>query len=118
MVLLSLIGLIAVLFALAYFRAPGWTWAVTGAAWLVALGAYGALAPAWGAALLTVLIAASALLLIAPLRRALLSDALLAWFRRVLPQVSQTEQEALDAGTVWWDGELLSGRPDWAKWLS
>ncbi len=36
----------------------------------------------------------------------------------VLPQVSQTEQEALDAGTVWWDGELFSGRPDWNKLLA
>ena len=118
MVFLSLIGLIAALIALAYFRAPGWTWAVAGALWLATLKLHVALAPAWGAALLTVWIVASALLLIVPLRRALLSDALLAWFRRVLPQVSQTEQEALDAGTVWWDGELFSGRPDWAKWLS
>jgi acyl-CoA dehydrogenase len=118
MVVLSLIGLIAALFALAYFRASGWTWAMVGAVWLAGLSLHGGLAPAWSAALLTVLIVASALLLIAPLRRALLSDALLAWFRRVLPQVSQTEQEALDAGTVWWDGELFSGRPDWAKWLS
>ncbi|CAG0124564.1 partial acyl-CoA dehydrogenase, partial [Rhodocyclaceae bacterium] len=38
-------------------------------------------------------------------------------FRKILPQVSQTEQEALDAGTVWWDGELFSGHPDWRKLL-
>jgi acyl-CoA dehydrogenase len=36
-------------------------------------------------------------------------------FRTILPQVSQTEKEALDAGTVWWDGELFSGKPDWKK---
>ncbi len=52
------------------------------------------------------------------MRRALLSDPLLAWFRKALPQVSQTEQEALDAGTVWWDGELFSGKPDWNKLLA
>src|SRR5262249_33764168 len=33
-------------------------------------------------------------------------------------QVSQTEQEALDAGTVWWDGDLFSGKPDWHKLLA
>ncbi|MFP5341184.1 MAG: acyl-CoA dehydrogenase family protein, partial [Gammaproteobacteria bacterium] len=44
-----------------------------------------------------------------------ISDPLLVWFRKVMPQVSQTEQEALDAGTVWWDGELFSGNPDWNK---
>ena len=51
------------------------------------------------------------------LRKALISDPLLGWFRKALPQVSQTEQEALDAGTVWWDGELFSGKPDWNKLL-
>ncbi len=33
----------------------------------------------------------------------------------ILPKVSQTEQEALDAGTVGWDAELFSGKPDWNK---
>ncbi|HYH42516.1 MAG TPA: acyl-CoA dehydrogenase [Burkholderiales bacterium] len=53
-----------------------------------------------------------------PVRRALLARPLLRVFRRILPQVSQTEQEALEAGTVWWDGELFSGRPDWEKLLA
>jgi len=36
----------------------------------------------------------------------------------MLPQMSQTEKEALDAGTVWWEGELFHGRPDWNKLLA
>ena len=32
-----------------------------------------------------------------------------------MPTISETEREALDAGTVGWDAELFSGRPDWAK---
>src|SRR5262249_21262817 len=59
-----------------------------------------------------------ALLVVAPLRRTLLSRPLLAWYRGQLPAMSQTEQEAIDAGTVWWDGDLFSGRPDWAKLLA
>jgi len=43
---------------------------------------------------------------------------LLKVFRRLLPQVSQTEQEALDAGTVWWEGDLFSGAPNWNKLLA
>ena len=35
--------------------------------------------------------------------------------KSILPKVSRTEQEALDAGTVGWDAELFSGRPDWSK---
>jgi acyl-CoA dehydrogenase len=38
-------------------------------------------------------------------------------YRRMLPSMSDTEREALEAGTVWWDGELFTGRPDWKKLL-
>ncbi len=57
-------------------------------------------------------------LFVPPVRRTLLSDRLLKVFRRLLPQVSQTEQEALDAGTVWWEGDLFSGAPNWNKLLA
>lgn len=33
----------------------------------------------------------------------------------VMPTISETEREALEAGTVGWDAELFSGTPDWAK---
>jgi acyl-CoA dehydrogenase len=33
--------------------------------------------------------------------------------RKALPPMSQTEREALEAGTTWWDAELFSGKPDW-----
>jgi len=49
------------------------------------------------------------------LRRGLISDRVLPLLRKALPPMSQTEKEALDAGTVWWDGDLFSGRPDWDK---
>ena len=39
-------------------------------------------------------------------------------FRKVMPPMSQTEQEALEAGTVWWDAELFTGRPDWHRLLN
>jgi len=52
------------------------------------------------------------------IRRKLFSDRALRIFRSALPTMSQTERDALEAGTVWWDGELFSGRPDWHKLLS
>ncbi|HWA37734.1 MAG TPA: acyl-CoA dehydrogenase, partial [Burkholderiales bacterium] len=52
------------------------------------------------------------------LRRALVSDRILAVYRKILPDMSQTEKEAIDAGTVWWDADLFSGRPDWNKLLA
>jgi len=57
------------------------------------------------------------LLNVPALRRDLLSRPLLKVFRKMLPRMSDTEREALEAGTVWWDAELFSGRPDWQKLL-
>ena len=39
-------------------------------------------------------------------------------YRRRLPPLSDTEREALEAGTVWWDAALFSGRPDWQAFLA
>ena len=64
------------------------------------------------------LTAVVALLAIRPLRRAVITRQLFAAYRRMLPQMSQTEREALEAGSVWWEGELFHGRPDWRKLLA
>ena len=50
-----------------------------------------------------------------PFRLDYISTKLLAFYKSVSPEMSTTEQEAIDAGTVWWDGELFSGKPDWQK---
>jgi acyl-CoA dehydrogenase len=38
-------------------------------------------------------------------------------FAKVLPRLGDTERIALEAGTVWWDGDLFSGMPEWQKLL-
>lgn len=48
----------------------------------------------------------------------LISAPMLSIIRKILPPISETEQEAIDAGTVWWDGELFSGKPNWNNLLS
>ena len=60
----------------------------------------------------------TALLSVDSLRQKHLSKPIFAWFKNVLPEISQTEREAIDAGTVWWDGDLFSGKPQWNKLLS
>ncbi|WMC12012.1 acyl-CoA dehydrogenase [Oceanimonas pelagia] len=52
------------------------------------------------------------------LRRKWISAPAFATFKKVLPPLSATEREAMEAGSVWWDGELFSGRPDWNMLLS
>jgi acyl-CoA dehydrogenase len=64
---------------------------------------------------LIVLAAIATLILVRPLRRAYITKPIFATYRKLLPQMSDTEREALEAGTVWWEGELFRGRPDWQK---
>ncbi|MGY3569371.1 acyl-CoA dehydrogenase [Vibrio paucivorans] len=49
------------------------------------------------------------------LRRKWISDPAFKFFKKVLPPLSSTEKEAMEAGSVWWDGELFSGSPDFTK---
>ncbi|WP_413616275.1 acyl-CoA dehydrogenase [Halomonas cupida] len=49
------------------------------------------------------------------LRRSWLTPRLFSMFKKVAPKVSDTERTALEAGSVAWDGELFSGRPDWQQ---
>jgi acyl-CoA dehydrogenase len=46
-----------------------------------------------------------------------ISQPLLNAFRQVVPAMSKTEKEALNAGNVWWDGALFSGQPNWQELL-
>ncbi|MHA6141024.1 acyl-CoA dehydrogenase [Pseudomonas mohnii] len=88
------------------------------AVYLVAMGALSR-APGWLLLIFWVLLAVVAAPLLLPeLRRKSFSAPLFKWFQKTLPPMSQTEREAIEAGTVWWDGELFSGRPDWNKLLA
>ena len=49
------------------------------------------------------------------LRRHTVTRPIFRWARKALPTMSPTEREALEAGDVWWDAELFTGNPDWAK---
>ncbi|MDE2599177.1 MAG: acyl-CoA dehydrogenase [Rhodocyclaceae bacterium] len=61
---------------------------------------------------------ASVLLSVRGLRQRWVSAPLFRSYRRLLPVMSQTERDALEAGTVWWEGELFAGNPDWSKLLA
>ncbi len=70
-------------------------------------------------AIVFALITAATLVFSIPsVRTKLISAPMLSMVRKILPPISETEQEAIDAGTVWWDGELFSGKPNWNKLLS
>ncbi|MBC8226053.1 MAG: acyl-CoA dehydrogenase [Gammaproteobacteria bacterium] len=47
------------------------------------------------------------------IRRNYISSRILVIYKSILPKISATEKEAIDAGNVWWDGELFTGEPNW-----
>ena len=115
--LLCLIGV----FALAMQRAPLWLWAVALAAATLAwqTGALHGRFEEPHFTLLRLLAWVPAVVLVGlsipPLRRAALVEPTFRAIKGILPKVSATEQEALNAGTIGFDAELFSGTPDWEK---
>ncbi len=118
MILLIVLIALTIFTLLAFFRAKVGSWLLA----IVLIGATLAIQTRLSDTallVLSVLLLAVVLLFGVPaLRRNFVSAAVLKLFRKVLPPISDTEQEAIDAGTVWWDGELFSGRPDWNKLLA
>jgi acyl-CoA dehydrogenase len=106
---------LAAIIALAYLGAPGWLWAAAALAFVVGLGPFAGLDATATIVAFAVVALLSVTLAVPSLRRSLVSKRILAGFRRMLPPMSPTEADAINAGTVWWDGELFSGKPDWAK---
>jgi acyl-CoA dehydrogenase len=109
------LGVIAVVLLFGYFGLPilWWTLAAGLLGWYLSVVA--GFGFATNLSLGIAFVAIAAVLNLPVLRRRVLSDRVLAIYRRILPDMSQTEKEAIDAGTVWWDGDLFSGRPDWEK---
>ncbi|MFA5372198.1 MAG: acyl-CoA dehydrogenase, partial [Sideroxydans sp.] len=118
MSILIVIVVLVVLLMLAFFRASIWNWLL---ALIVIVPVVAIQSRVADDTLKIVLLALTVFVLlfgVPALRRTLISGFILKLFRKILPQVSQTEQEALDAGTVWWDGELFSGCPRWSRLLA
>src|SRR5258706_5844649 len=117
-ILLSLLLVIAVVWTLAYHAVSAAIWSLVLGAGLFVLTISGA-APGLLIGLAWIAFIAFAVVAnVRSLRLGLLSVPIFRIYKKVLPQMSQTEQEALEARTVWRDGDLFSGHPDWNKWLS
>jgi len=104
--------------ALAYQRVSGQVWLLGIGVLLIIVSSSGVLDGLPLFIVWAVAIVVCGLLGHAELRQRYVSRPLLEKFRKVLPPMSDTEREALEAGTVWWDGELFSGQPDWNKLMA
>lgn len=101
------VWIMAAVVVLAFFSAPAWVWAAVGVVFALA-GVF----PVWPAVLW---LAVCLVLMVRPVRMAVLSRPAFKLFKNILPPLSATEQAAIDAGTVWWDAEIFNGKPDWRK---
>ena len=116
MATLLIIGAVVLYVTLLYRRRGYLAW-VTGALLLLAgLWQAGYWNSVTGLVLLLV-VALAALFGLTPLRINLVTRPVMRQMAKVLPKLGETEKIALEAGTVWWDGQLFSGRPDWQSLL-
>jgi len=108
---IALVG--AVLVTLFYVRVRMSTGTLVTAISMALLSASG-FASVWLMSLMWVIFLPVALFINVPnLRRTWLTKKVYKIFQKVLPSMSETERDALEAGNVWWDAQLFSGRPHW-----
>ena len=108
---------LAAVVLLAYLRLRLLVFSATFTVLLAAYSELGARAPIWKGVLWG-LLALLWLLNVKPLRKRLITRPFMRAYRKLLPSMSATEKEALEAGTVWWDGELFTGAPRWERLLA
>ena len=106
---LTLVLALAAALGLGFVGAPLWAWTAAAAVLL-----WGLAAPTW---LWAPLLVVAVVFNLKPLRRPLVTRPLMALLKKlgIIPEISATEREALEAGTVWAEGELFSGDPDWGR---
>ena len=114
---IPLIALVLVGIACAFVRTGLRTWTIASAAALVVAAI--ASDAHWVATGVTALVFAAIALPLnhTPTRRRYIVEPALAMYAKMIPQLSETERVALEAGTVGWEGELFSGRPQWDRLL-
>ena len=115
MIMSLLIAAALAFFVLIYIGRGYWAW-VSAAALLLLAWMVSVTDTSWPMLLITSLTAAMALVFGFPaIRRQAVSARLMQFARASMPRMSHSERIAIEAGTIWWDGELYSGRPSWDK---
>lgn len=105
-----IVGSIFVLLFVGFFNSPLFVWALVSIGLLFGLGV-----PNLVTAVVAVLFI---IFLIKPLRTLLISSPIMSVMKGIMPQISQTERTALEAGVVWVEKDLFSGKPDFKKILA
>ncbi|MDA3921428.1 MAG: acyl-CoA dehydrogenase [Salinisphaera sp.] len=112
-VLISLIVAIAAIWALAYVGAPLVAWSAAVVIYFGALAIFGVIGPVGLLIAAIIFVPLLALFNSQSLRRKYATKPIFKGFKAVLPPMSDTEREALEAGSTWWETEMFRGKPDW-----
>lgn len=68
--------------------------------------------------ILLAIILMAVILNVGALRRTIVTKPVMRWFKSVLPPMSSTEREAIDAGDTWHEADLFKGKPNWEQLLA
>ena len=116
-ILVFLCGLFAVLFTIARYSVSFRILALVTAAFLFIFTLAGGFSLFWGISIWGLFLLPTIFLGIAEVRQKFLSIPLFKRIKTVLPPMSDTERDAIEAGSVWWEAELFRGAPDWGQLL-
>lgn len=117
-ILVFIAGFLILIFSMARISLPFRHWAIITAAALGVFSLSGGFSFVWGLLSWSLFFVPSLFLGSNQLRRKYLSVPLLNRIRKVLPPMSQTEKDAIESGTVWWEAELFRGNPNYDKLLT
>lgn len=116
-ILVFLCGLFALIYTLARYPSSFKTIGLAAVAFLLIFTAFDGFSLFWGVLVWAFLGIPTVILGPSELRRNILTKPMLKRIKSVLPPMSETERDAIEAGTVWWESELFRGAPDWNKLL-
>lgn len=109
--LLWILVMLFILGALAYLRVSLLTSSILAAIVMVAGTAIGAIAPLTWLVFLVIALPLN----VAGFRKNFITRPLLKMYKGIMPEMSSTEKEAIEAGTTWWEADLFAGKPNWKK---
>lgn len=115
---MSILFLLALVLTLGYFRCSLWINATCIALWFLISVKSGIMSTLVLLIALPLVPAGLVIALIGHVRRPLISKRVQKWVRRILPPISKTEREAIDAGDVWYEANLLRGDMKFSQLLT
>ena len=112
--MVTILILLLLVFVFLWLKLPFKNWLITALGVLLVTMIFGITNLFFSLIFIVIFLAMIGLLYFAPgARKQFVSARLFGMVKRRMPPISQTERDAIDAGTVWWDAELFSGNPNW-----